>query len=313
MAARRRLFDVAVRRRISSRRGRRIGWSGRGAESVQFDDRGIGVFDSGIGGLTVVRELRRKIPSESIVYFGDTARVPYGIKSPQAVTAFSRQICDFLLRFNPKLIVVACNTASAAALPALLGRYELPLLGVVEPGAAAAVRAADGRPIAVIATEATVNSDAYRAEIVRRAAGATVHQKACPLFVPAVEEGRDADNPIVAQLAEEYLGPLRCLGLGAVVLGCTHYPLIKPAIRRALGGDVTLVDSAEQTAAEVAAELARRGALSGRPAPGKLSCYVSDNPQRFREVGQRFLGHPIVDVTWVSLDELVGAASSVPS
>lgn len=277
---------------------------------MAFDDRCIGVFDSGIGGLTVVRELRRRLPAEEVTYFGDTARVPYGIKSPQAVTAFSRQICEFLLRFDPKLIVVACNTASAAALPDLVKQFDIPICGVVRPGAQAAVSAARGRPIGVIATEATIYSDAYRRAIVTLDPQATVHQKACPLFVPAVEEGRDSDNRIVIDLADEYLGPLRRLGLGAVVLGCTHYPLLKPAIRRALGDEVVLVDSAEQTAESVAAELAARGGLSNRPAPGRLTCYVSDNPQRFREIGQRFCGSYSFDVTWVSLDELVGVPAS---
>jgi len=274
---------------------------------VSFDDRCIGVFDSGLGGLTVVRELRQRLPAEHVVYFGDTARVPYGSKSSQVVTLFARQISEFLLRFDPKLIVVACNTASATALPDLEKRLDVPVLGVVRPGAREAVRLAGGRAIAVIATEATINSDAYRRAIHSLQPGTQVHQRACPLFVPAVEEGRASDDPIVAALAEEYLAPLRRLSPAVLVLGCTHYPLLRSAIARAMGDDVSLVDSAQQTAESVAAELARRDALTTRRPAGNLLCYVSDNPQRFREIGQRFLGHPVVSVTSISLEELSGA------
>lgn len=271
------------------------------------DTRCIGVFDSGIGGLTVVRELRRRLPNEDIVYFGDTARVPYGIKSLHAVTQFAKQDSEFLLRFDPKLIVVACNTASAAALPDLEKALPVPVIGVVRPGAQEAVRAADGRLIAVIATEATINSDAYRRAIIALNPQARVHQKACPLFVGAVEEGRSEDDRIVMALAEDYLAPLRRLSPAVLVLGCTHYPLLKHAIARAIGPDTVLVDSAEQTAATVARALADRELLRDRQEPGVLTCFVSDNPQRFREIGQRFLGHPIVDVTWVSMEEFLGA------
>ncbi len=270
------------------------------------DDRCIGVFDSGIGGLTVVRELRRRLPGESIVYFGDTARVPYGIKSPQVVTQFSLQICQFLLQFDPKLIVVACNTASAAALPDLERRLDVPVVGVVRPGAREAARISNGRPIAVIATEATINSGAYRRAIQHFAPGAVVHQRACPLLVGAVEEGRDSDDRIVNALIDEYVAPLQRLAPSVLVLGCTHYPLLKAAFARTVGEGTTLVDSAEATADAVAQELESLGALTQRGAAGKLNCYVSDNPQRFREIGQRFLGHPVVDITWVGSEELLG-------
>jgi len=278
---------------------------------VAIDNRCIGVFDSGIGGMTVVRALRDRLPQEDVVYFGDTARVPYGIKSLQAVTAFARQDSEFLLRFDPKIIVVACNTASAAALPELEQRLEVPVCGVVKPGALEAARLSNGRPIGVIATEATVNSDAYRRAIHALMPGVVVHQRACPLFVGAVEEGRGPDDPIVAALAAEYLAPLRRLNPAVVVLGCTHYPLIGAAIARAVGPESVLVDSAEQTAEGVVRLLAHRGALAQRPSPGGLTCYVSDNPQRFREIGQRFLGRPIVDVTCVSPEEFVG--SEIPT
>jgi glutamate racemase len=266
----------------------------------QGDPRPIGVFDSGIGGLTVVAELRRRLPGEEIVYFGDTARVPYGIKSADTVTRFAREDCAFLLRFEPKLIVVACNTASANALPAIEEWLDVPVCGVVEPGAAAAVAAAEGRTVAVIATEATISSDAYRKAIQRRRPELPVVQQACPLLVPLVEEGRHPDDRVVQLVLSEYLAPLRALSPRVLVLGCTHYPLLKPAMASVLGGQTVLVDSAEQTAACVAEMLAESGSLSGQGSGGKLKCYVSDNPHRFQAVGSRFLGEPITDVVWVS-------------
>jgi glutamate racemase len=183
------------------------------------DPRPIGVFDSGIGGLTVVAELQRQLPGEDIVYFGDTARVPYGTKSAETVTRFAREDCAFLLRFNPKLIVVACNTASAIAMTALEEWLSVPVCGVVEPGAQAAVAAARGRIVAVIATEATIASDAYRQAIQARHPHLPVVQKACPLLVPIVEEGRRPDDPVVKLVMAEYLEPLRALTPGALVLG----------------------------------------------------------------------------------------------
>jgi glutamate racemase len=273
---------------------------------VGHDDRSIGVFDSGIGGLTVVAALRRRLPAESIIYFGDTARVPYGIKSARVVTQFSLQICHFLLKLDPKMIVVACNTASAAALPELEQLLDIPVVGVVRPGAREAARISMGRPIAVIATEATVNSHAYRRAIQHERPGVAVHERACPMLVGAVEEGRGSDDRVVQILADEYIAPFRRLAPAVLVLGCTHYPLLKPAISHAIGDSVALVDSAEATADAVAKELASRGALTAESSAGNLRCYVSDNPQRFREIGQRFLGRPVVDITTVTLEELMG-------
>lgn len=270
---------------------------------MSFDSRCIGVFDSGIGGLTVVRELRRRLPAEDIVYFGDTARVPYGIKSSETVTRFARQDCEFLLRFDPKMIVVACNTASATALPELEAMLPVPVCGVVQPGAREAVRRAAGRTVAVIATEATIGSDAYRRAITQYDDKARVIQRPCPLFVPIVEEGRPCDDPIVDAVVRDYLDPIMRLDPAVLVLGCTHYPLLRPAIARVAGPGVELVDSGEQTAESVVERLGRNGLLADRPAGGSLVCYVSDNPQRFRELGQRFLDHPIVDVTWISPEQ----------
>ena len=267
------------------------------------DGRCIGVFDSGIGGLTVVRALRRRLPNENIVYFGDTARVPYGIKSGETITRFARENCDFLLRFDPKLIVVACNTASAAALPAMADSLPVPVCGVVEPGAREAVLLAEGHTIAVIATEATINSDAYRKAMKRYQPETRVVQKPCPLFVPLVEEGRHCDDPIARAVVRDYLEPVVRLDPKVMVLGCTHYPLLKETIREVTGPRILLVDSGEQTARAVAAKLKASRALADRSEAGRLSCYVSDNPQRFRELGQRFLDHPVVDVTWLSPEQ----------
>jgi len=276
------------------------------------DPRCIGVFDSGIGGLTVVRELRRRLPCEHIVYFGDTARVPYGIKSAETVTRFAREDCDFLLRFDPKMIVVACNTASAAALPELEGHLPVPICGVVEPGAREALLLAHGHTIGVIATEATIGSDAYRRAMKRHDPHVRVVQRPCPLFVPLVEEGRPCGDPIVKAVVRDYLEPIVRLDPKVIVLGCTHYPLLKPAIAEVVGPDIRLVDSGEQTARVVVERLSAASATAERAEPGDLHCYVSDNPQRFRELGQRFLDYPIVNVTWVSPEQfLAGSVSNV--
>jgi glutamate racemase len=258
--------------------------------------RPIGVFDSGLGGLTVVRALRRLLPGESLVYFGDTARVPYGTKSGATITRFAIEDCEFLCRHRPKFIIVACNTASAAALPALRERFDVPLCGVIEPGAQAAVRFSGERPIGVIGTEATIGSGAYREAIHRLRPGAQLVEKACPLLVSAVEEGRGNDDRIVRAILEEYLEPMRRAAVGSLVLGCTHYPLLKEAIGQAVGPDVALVDSADAVAEEVARQLAQAGLLAPQ-GPGTMEFFVSDNPARFREVGRRFLGEPIDPVS----------------
>jgi len=269
------------------------------------DQRCIGVFDSGLGGLTVVRELQRRLPAESIVYFGDTARVPYGFKSVETVTRFAHENCAFLLRFDPKLIVVACNTASAAALPALEAALPVPVCGVVEPGAKQAVLIAKGRTIGVIATEATINSDAYRRAMRQYQPDLRVVQKPCPLFVPLAEEGRRCEDEITRAVVRDYLEPIVRLDPAVLVLGCTHYPLLKAAISEVAGPDIALVDSGEQTACAVVSQLKSNQMLAVESGRGKLSCYVSDNPQRFRELGQRFLAHPVVDVTWIAPDRLL--------
>ncbi|MCA9255292.1 MAG: glutamate racemase [Phycisphaerales bacterium] len=274
---------------------------------MSSDNRCIAVFDSGIGGLTVVRELMNRLPNEDIIYFGDTARVPYGIKSSETVTRFARETCDFLLQFDPKFMVVACNTASAAALPTLQDSLPVPCIGVVEPGAREAVLQARGGTIGVIATEATINSDAYRRAMKRFDANARVVQKPCPLFVPIAEEGRSSRDAITLAVARDYLEPIVRLDPNVLVMGCTHYPLLRDAIGAVMGDSVTLIDSGEQTARAVIAELKDRSGLNDTNDAGRLTCYVSDNPQRFRELGQRFLNKTIVDVTWISPEQFFAA------
>jgi len=269
----------------------------------------IGIFDSGLGGLTVVRAIRSRLPAESIIYFGDTARVPYGTKSGETVARFASEDCEFLCRYDPKFIVVACNTASAAALPILSRRFRQPILGVIESGARVAVSVYDGRPIGVIGTERTVASGAYGRAILRRLPTAKVVEKACPLLVPLVEEGRPPRDPIVRAVLAEYLAPMIEAGVGSVVLGCTHYPLMKDAIAELLGPAVALVDSAEAVAEEVGYLLTTYNLLapSGR---GDLRLFVSDNPERFRAVGERFLGEEIRSVTHVPPEDFYGSPLS---
>lgn len=275
-----------------------------------MNDSPIAVFDSGLGGLTVVRAIHEVLPRETIVYFGDTARVPYGTKSSRTVLQFAEQDCQFLLQFEPKLVVVACNTASALALRDLAGKVQVPLLGVVEPGAAAAVRQAEGRPIAVLATEATVASGAYLKAIQDLSPRTAVTQQRCPSLVPLIEEGRDSQDPILRMLLDEYLEGIRPLKPAVIVLGCTHYPLVTEAIADLIPG-AAIVDSADATARQVRQFLLSEDALSGSRVSGRLRCYVSDNPQRFREVGARFLGPAyggIRDVTWVTPEQFFNEA-----
>jgi len=275
----------------------------------------LAVFDSGLGGLTVVRALRELLPGEDLVYFGDTARVPYGNKTPETVLGFSREICGFLLRMNPNCIVAACNTVSATCLGRLCEEVPVPVVGVVMPGARAAVaRCGAGSLIGVIATEATVASDAYRSAIQSVDGGRAVVQTACPLFVPMAEEGLGADDPIVGLVIDRYLRPLKRLNPAAVLMGCTHYPVLAEGLAGFFGDEVVLVDSARATAGAVREELAGRGLLSGRSDGGSLHCYVSDNPRRFQAVGWRFLRSSVPDVVRVGPEATptVGGGGGLP-
>jgi len=269
-------------------------------EAVQ--NQPIAMFDSGLGGLTVVRALQELLPNESIVYFGDTARVPYGIKSSQTVLQFAEQDCHFLLRFNPKLVIVACNTASALALDHLERHINVPIMGVVKPGAAEAVRQADGGGIAVLATESTVASEAYPIAIRALSPYLPVIQQRCPSLVSLIEEGRTEEDPALRMILDEYLERVRQLKPSVVLLGCTHYPLIRDAVDE-LMPDSVVVDSAHATARRARQLLMREDRLSTSQAVGRLQCYVSDNPARFREVGGRFLGRSLRNVTWISPEQ----------
>ncbi len=252
----------------------------------------IGVFDSGVGGLTVVRALRRALPAEALVYLGDTARLPYGNKSPETVRRYSRLNVDFLLGRGVKLVLIACNTASAVALPAMADELSVPVLGAVEPGARAAARASRSRRVGVIGTLGTVRSGAYVRALHAIDASLAVVQHACPLLVPLAEEGW-TDDPVTVTIAERYLTELHALDpdVDTLVLGCTHYPILKPALARAaervFGRTLTLVDSADAMAAEAAAILGQRHALA--TGTGTLDCFVTDHA-RITELGPRFLG-----------------------
>lgn len=251
-------------------------------------DAPIGIFDSGVGGLTVVHALLRELPSEHLLYLGDTGRTPYGTKSAETVTRYSLENLEFVLARGVKLVVVACNTMAAVALGALAARSPVPVLGVIEPGArAAAARTRVGR-VGVIGTEATIASGAYTKALRALSPRIEVYTRACPLFVPLAEEGW-TDGPVARAVAETYLGSLARSGIDTLVLGCTHYPLLKPVIAAVMGPAVTLVDSADETARAVAARL-RESGLARQAGGGSSSFFVTDVPERFVRIGQRFLG-----------------------
>lgn len=248
----------------------------------------IGVFDSGVGGLTVLSAIHRRLPGESTVYLGDTARVPYGSKSPEVVIRYSRNNARFLLGQDLKLLVVACNTATAHALPTLQAELPIPVIGVVEPGARTAAALASNRRIGVIGTAGTIASGAYQRALAAHVPEARVVARPCPLFVPLAEEGW-TEGDVPRAVAERYLGDLRG-GLDVLVLGCTHYPLLKAEIGRVLGPSVALVDSAEATAAAVA-EAIESGLVPRATTPPVRHTFVTDVPARFPEIAARFLGH----------------------
>ncbi len=245
----------------------------------------IGVFDSGIGGLTVVAELRRALPDERILYVGDTARVPYGGKSAGTVTRYSREISDLLVTEGAKLIVVACNTASALAVPELASSYNVPMIGVLEPGAVAAVKATRSGKIGVIGTRATIGSGAYSRAIYSLNPGVSVTATACPLLVPLIEEGL-FDDEITDLVLSRYLEPMLKSGIDTLVLGCTHYPLLKNAILKICGDRVTLVDSAENCALAVKAILARSEHAVVEP---HLDILLTDSSEGFLRIAEKSL------------------------
>jgi glutamate racemase len=259
-------------------------------------DAPIGVFDSGLGGLTVAHAIMRALPHESLVYFGDTARVPYGPKSPETVRRYSAEIGFYLLEQGVKAIVVACNTATAHALPALRDELPVPVIGVVGPGARAAVHASSSGRIGVIATQGTIRSGAYDRAIQAESPGARVTALACPLFVPLVEEGW-TDHDATRLIAREYLAPFVHGEVDTLVLGCTHYPLIKSLIRDVVGAGVRLIDSAEETAEDTRRMLATYDLAAREGNQPTYRFIASDDPEQFLALGQRFFGDTIEHVS----------------
>lgn len=264
-------------------------------------DRPIGVFDSGVGGLTIVRELWRRLPSESVIYFGDTARVPYGHKAPATIRRYAREASAFLLAHDVKMIVIACNTATAHAVDELCRTVDVPIVGVIEPGARTAVQATQSGRIGVVGTNGTVKSGAYDRAIRHHLPRARVYAQPCPLFVPLVEEGW-AEHQATRLVAEDYLRPLQETDIDVLIMGCTHYPLLRSTLAAVLGPVITLVDSAAETASDVHEILTRNRALRGDDDPPEHAFFVSDSPIRFREISRIFLGDGMVEVAEIDLD-----------
>jgi glutamate racemase len=271
--------------------------------------RPIAVLDSGLGGMTVVRALRDALPLEDIIYFGDTARLPYGCKTAGTVTQFVKQIIRYLSPADPKHVVLACNTATALALQPVMEAFpDLSISGVIDPGAKAAVTAAGGKKVPVIgvlATEATVRSAAYERAILARRQHARLLLRAAPLLAPIIEEGREGDDPLVKLALDQYIGPMVARGMDVLVLGCTHYPILRPAIEEAAGPMVQVIDSARQCAQDVARRLKQAGLL--RPLAnrhGRMRCFVTDDPARFSVLARRFMGGLVEPATLVEPEKL---------
>jgi glutamate racemase len=274
-------------------------------------DAPIGIFDSGIGGLTVARAVHRLLPDESTVYLGDTARVPYGPKSPDVVRRYSREILAWLLTQDVKAVVVACNTATAHALSDLEERSPVPVIGVIEPGARAAVAATRTGRVGVIGTAGTIASGAYRRALLAERNDLEVFEQSCPLLVPLVEEGW-FDRPATRMIAEEYLASLQTAGVDVLVLGCTHYPMLKPLIAQIMGRNVTLIDSGDETARAVAAVLRERS-LGAGPGNRPVQRWIAtDDAARFARVGAIFMGGGPAPVEVVNLENVPASAEDVP-
>lgn len=258
----------------------------------------IAVFDSGLGGLTVVKALKESLPNETIIYFGDTARVPYGNKSQALVQEYSREITEFLINKRAKMVIVACNTASSLALEDLVDRFDVPILGVIEPGAEAAVKATRNGHIGVIGTLATIRSGSYKRALKSRVKSLKVYSQPCPLFVPLVEEGW-LDGEVPERVAATYLEGINAGKVDTIILGCTHYPLLKSVIRKIVNHETVLVDSAETTAVMAAKILTEMNLRNNTNQAGTLNCFVTDLPVRFEAVARRFLGTNIDHVSTI--------------
>ena len=254
--------------------------------------RPIGIFDSGVGGLTVVRAMMERLPFENLIYFGDTARVPYGVKSVPTISSFTLQITQFLLQKDVKMLIVACNTMAAVAADAVRETAQIPVLDVIEAGARGAVAATRNKRIGVIGTPTTINSNAYARAIHEQDSEIKMFSQACPLFVPLVEEGW-LEHPVTRMTADEYLKPVIAHRIDTLVLGCTHYPLLKPLLQDVAGDGIRLIDSAEAMAEQSARTLAAETALNETRQPPRYDFYVTDVPLRFQTIGERFLGRTL--------------------
>ena len=263
-------------------------------------DSPIGIFDSGVGGLTVFRALERRLPNESLIYLGDTARVPYGTRSPETVKRYAVEDAGFIRSKNVKAIVIACNTVSATAADRLREVFDVPVIGVIRPGARRAVAATRSGYVGVIATEGTIASGAYERAMMSLNARLEVISRACPLFVPLAEEGW-INHPVTRQVAEEYLAEMRASRVDTLVLGCTHYPILRPLIDEVMGDHITFIDSGEAVADEVARLLEERGLVRHQSEPRTEQFYVTDAAVRFRRVAELFLGRPLESVETVEL------------
>jgi glutamate racemase len=259
----------------------------------------IGIFDSGFGGLTVMSAINKVLPYENFIYFGDTAHVPYGTKSPNAIIKFSKDITSFLIKNNVKLIVVACNTASALALPVLEKTLKIPVIGVIAPGARAAVDMSKNLRIGIIGTEGTIESKSYP-KAIKKLVKAKIYQQVCPLFVPLVEEGL-TDGEITDSIVKKYIKPLLAKNIDTLVLGCTHYPLLRKTLEKNLDKNIVLVDSAKSTALEVKRILEQKFLLASNRGKKYLKFYVSDNPEKFKKIGRRFFSKNIDNVKKIDL------------
>ncbi len=259
-----------------------------------MDNRPIGVFDSGLGGITAVRELMRVLPSQPIIYFGDTGRVPYGGRSREAIVRYTRQDIRFLRTFDLKLIMIACGTASTMALDTVSGEFDIPILGVVEPSVKRAVECSENGRIGVIGTAATIRSGKYERLLASRAPDAAVYSAACPLFVPLVENGHFRPGDVAVEaIAREYLEPIAAQNIDTLILGCTHYPLLSEVIAGIMGPGVTLVDSGAVCADELARRLRKDGLLCDDRAGGGCRFYVSDSVDNFASTASAFLGRSV--------------------
>ncbi|MBN2363187.1 glutamate racemase [candidate division WOR-3 bacterium] len=258
-------------------------------------DKPIGIFDSGVGGLTVVKAVRKALKAENIIYFGDTARVPYGTKSREAIMRFAQEDVGFLLSKDVKVIIAACNTVSAIALDKISGSYSVPIIGVLEPGAKAACRKTSNSRVGVIGTSATISSGAYTEHIRKNDSAVKVFTQACPLFVPIVEEGWE-NTELALIAARQYLSPLSANDIDTLVLGCTHYPLLKNTIKEAVGPHVSLVDSADEVSSLLKATLESNEILSEQKSEGWEKFFLSDIPPNFIGLAERFLGEQIKHV-----------------